>query len=503
MGARRHKRRGSNAVLLAGLFLAFSLALFTGLYFFYGKLGRSWRGLAELRVLFTQARALKPGAPVLYDGMEVGRIKEVRIVHVGGDLLNNLRPLTKEDRHNLPISSADREAFDRMPEPEVDAAMRKTIDGRIMVLAVFDVLMERDEKRLREDDAYFVATSKLGDSRIEIVTGKGKPIAPKPGAVVLGVNADLISDIGKNLAQIEDIMQSIADIIGGNAGKALIQDQLKNFEGFTANLDTQTESMLAKVPEIWDGIDLRADQSKKNMDEISEKILAIFPKVDAAIDKTSEAISSMHGNLGKSAQSAVDQLKTYRNLAKDEVSRWRKLSEEYRGKTPARMKELRKTTESALAAAGKLDEMLGRLDAELNLSAKNARATVGLQTESAMALQEVAWQFKKSIGYFTSKYTPEQLSQRHLAWRFDMARTQYAELRRELSALQNELSADDPADRERAKIIEEKLSGSDAFFSLSRADFVPGELPLHPVPPVPDAPGEPAKKSSKPPREEP
>ena len=39
MPSRRTYRRGSNDVLYAGLFVAFGLALLTGLYFLYGKLG--------------------------------------------------------------------------------------------------------------------------------------------------------------------------------------------------------------------------------------------------------------------------------------------------------------------------------------------------------------------------------------------------------------------------------------------------------------------------------
>ena len=477
MASRRIRRRGSNAILYAGLFLAFSGALLTGLYFIYGKLERSWRGVAEMRVLFTKARSLQPGAPVLYDGMEVGRVKNVSIVHVGSDLLTQLPPLTKRDLHNLPISDDDREAFARMDDAQVNAALKSGIEGRMMVLAVFDVLIDRDEKRLREDDAYFIATSKIGDSRIEIVTGRGKSVVPRPGMVVLGVDADLISDIGKNLEQIQDILYSIANIIGGDAGKAAVQDQLRNFEGFTANLEKQTASMVVRVPQVWDEIDLRIDDSEKNVNEITDKILAIFPKVDAAVAKAGEAIDKMHGTLSKSAESAVDKLHHYRQLAKDEVAHWNKLSGEYRVKTPARLKELRKTAESALDAIAKLDEVLSRVEVELKLSTEHARMNLDAQSESAMSVQELAWNFKKSPGYFSSKYTREQLQQRHLAWRFDMARKQYIELRRELAALQPGTATADPADRERSRMIEEKLVESDAFFNINRADFIPGETP--------------------------
>jgi hypothetical protein len=49
-------RRGNypNAALKSAVFLAFSVGLFIGMFFLYGKLGRTWRGVLELRVLFAQ-----------------------------------------------------------------------------------------------------------------------------------------------------------------------------------------------------------------------------------------------------------------------------------------------------------------------------------------------------------------------------------------------------------------------------------------------------------------
>ncbi len=490
MAKRRRKRSGASTVLFAGLFLAFGAALFTGMYFLYGKLGRTWRGVAEVRVLFTQIKVLQASAPVLYDGMEVGRVKDVRVVPANAETLQNMPPLTKRSLVNLPLSDRERADLDRTPDAEVDAKARKIIDGRKMILAVFDMLIDHDDKRLREDDAYSVASGSLGDSSIQIATGSGKAVEPRPGMTFLGVNSDLISDIGRNVNQIEEMMQSMGDIVGGDSKKGLIQAQLKNFEGFTENLDTQTASMGGKVKEVWDGIDTRADESEKNMNEITDKILAIFPEVDAGLEKTADGIESMHGSLGKSAQDAIAEMTNYRKLAKDEMQRWRTYSAEYRESTPAKMKDLRKSADAALAAADKFDEALTRMDAEMKLGAENARAAIGQQTDSAMSVQETAWQFKKDPGYFATKFKLEQLAQRHQDWRYDMSRAQYIELRRELAEIQDSMQVADPADRERARIIEENLSGSDAFFGVSRADFVPGETPVERVtaPPLPATP---------------
>ncbi|HLX62026.1 MAG TPA: hypothetical protein VKX17_12160 [Planctomycetota bacterium] len=473
MARRRYKRRGANAILVAGLFATFCAALFTGMFFLYGKLGRTWRGVAEMRVLFAQVKSLRAGAPIRYDGMELGRVKDVRVVHADAALLKDLPPFKKHDLLNLPLSEPEREKLNRVPDEEVDASARKTIDGRVMVLATLDVLLEQDERRFRDDDTYFVAASSLGDSSVEMVTGSGKPIVPQPGMIVLGVNADLISDIGKNMAQIQDAMESIADIIGGEANKGMVQTQIRNFEGFTGTVDAQVASIEKKVPEVWDGIDTRAKQSEENMNDIVNKILALRPDIDKAMSRTNDAILSMRKSLSASADSGVENLRNYRKEAKEQIELWHKTSQEYRANTPEQLKELRKAAEGALSAADKIDAMLARVESQMDIGDQGARAALNQQTDAAMGFQEVAWQFRKSPVYFSTKYPLAQLGQRHLAWRYDMARSQYIELRRELAALQAGISVADPADRERARHIEQLLAESDDFFSVNRNNFQP------------------------------
>lgn len=494
---RRYKKLGANAILAAGLFMAFSAALFTGMYFLYGKLGRTWRGVAEIRVLFAQVNTLDVGAPVRYDGLELGRVKEVRLVHADAELLKNLPALDKSDLNNLPLTILERERISRLPDAEVDAAARKTIDGRGMILAVLVLITEHDDKRLHEDDSYRVASSVLGDSSVELITGRGKVLAPGAGMLVLGVSADLISDIGKNMAQIQELMQSMAEIVGGEAGRGLIQNQLRNFDEFTASFDNQVQSMQKRVPEIWDGIDTRAIRSEENMNDVVKRVLALQPKVEEALKKTNDAIGKMHDSLTKSVDAGVDSLREYRMQGKEEVSRWHRASQEYREVLPRQFKDLRKTAADALSAADRLDAILERLETQMKLGAESARESLDQQTVAAMGVQEQTWQFKKSIGYFSSKYTPAQLAQRHLAWRYDMARTQYVELRRELTALQDGMSTGDPADRERARHVEQLLSESDAFFSVNRS-ALPSDstAPSAEFAPVPQEAGAKRKKTA-------
>ena len=81
-----------------------------------------------------------------------------------------------------------------------------------------------------------------------------------------------------------------------------------------------------------------------------------------------------------------------------------------------------------------------------------------------------------------------------MAWREDMGRQQYMELRRELAALQNDMGVDDPADRERSRHVEQLLAETDSFFGVDRNAYIPVVSPNSPKNSQPAAevkPGEP------------
>src|SRR4051812_41150354 len=82
--------RISNAEIKAGVFLTFCLALFIAMLFVLGKFGRIWRGREEIHVVFTQVNAMRPDTQVLYNGMEIGHVRQIKIVRADEELLGRL-----------------------------------------------------------------------------------------------------------------------------------------------------------------------------------------------------------------------------------------------------------------------------------------------------------------------------------------------------------------------------------------------------------------------------
>lgn len=478
MARRRSPQRFEHAKLKCAVFLAFSLALFTGMYFLWGKLDREWRGVIEIDVLFSQVTKIHTLAPVLYNGMEMGRVKAVKVVHATPELLKKLPKFTNRDLAYLPLSDTERGEITHKNPNDPDAPARKFIENRPMIMATLTLLIEQDEHRLRSDDRYFASSGYLGESSIEIVTGNAELIPPRSGLVFLGAKLDLMTDIGKMLEDFSGWTGELVKALAGRENEEKIHGQIRNIDDITKTIESKTKELMKDMIEAWNSIDAHGADADKRLAELMDSILredkdnlGLKPRVEAAVKDTSAKIASMHASLGKSTSDADAWLADYRKQIVSQVREFRKIAADYKVSTPERLKEFRGHTDSALSAALKLETTLDQIENQLKESTENARIYTGAQVNTAMNIQETVWHFKESPTSLNAKATVEQLNEKHRAWRYDMVRKQYQEIRRELAAMQGEMGVADPADRERARHVEQLLTESDAFFGINRGDF--------------------------------
>ena len=98
----------SNAEVKAGVFMAICLALFVAMLFIYGRVSRIMRGRQEIPVIFTSVTSLRPDAPVRYNGVEVGRVREITILPLDEALAIAAADLRAEwKRQGTPLAYAD------------------------------------------------------------------------------------------------------------------------------------------------------------------------------------------------------------------------------------------------------------------------------------------------------------------------------------------------------------------------------------------------------------
>lgn len=113
MAEKKKKERYTRAEIKAGVMLTIALIIFIVMLFTYGRFSRLWQGRLELKVLFTSVSQLRPEAPVRFNGVEVGRVKDTIISRLDDEELNLVRPpgerlFTERDLDNLPLQEFER-----------------------------------------------------------------------------------------------------------------------------------------------------------------------------------------------------------------------------------------------------------------------------------------------------------------------------------------------------------------------------------------------------------
>jgi hypothetical protein len=490
VAARKPASGVTHAEIKAGVFLTFCLALFVAMLFVLGKFGHIWRGRQEVQVVFSQVCALRPQAPVHYNGMDVGLVKNVRILQADTDLIEHLPTLTRDSLVNLPLTSLEREKLKELPAATLDAETRKLLPGRTMVLLTLDLVCEKDAERFRVDDEYLISGSLMGDSSVEIRTGAGVGVPPNHNKYFLGVSGDMYTDLGKSISQVKDILGSMSEMVGGDDNGLQIQGQLANFDAFTLRMEDMSKSREEKLPSIWDGIDQSINDGGKKLDEIEAKVAGMKPGLDQTLDNAQKAIAEMHKNAAQSVVEMHARVKQYSLDSKESLKALGEAASKMKDSLPDQIASLREWSEKFPPTVEKLDAFLARADDQLNKGIENTRASLQQYITMAGNLEETTYRLWHWPWSFARPPSEQQAQAQDAMWRADLARRQYRELRAEMARAQQDLQNIKANDKPRAARFAELLNELDADLEVSRDG--------KPAPSAPAAtPAKPPKKGGK------
>ena len=477
MAERKVQQRFSNAEIKAGVFLTLCLALFISMLFVLGKFGRAWRGRQELNVVFTQVSALRPESPVLYNGMEIGHVKEIKITRADDALLAKIPPLSLRDLKNLPLTESEREKLRRVPEQgpgeTLDAAARNAIRNRTMVLLKLDVLSEQDAQRFRVDDEYRINASLMGDNAVEINTGNGSAVTAEYNKVFLGISGDMYTDLGKSISQVKDILGSLAEIVGGSDNRQTLRDQLTNFENFTGRLEDSSGSMQTSIPKFWDTLDERIEKGGVTLKDAESKVGKMKPKLEDSLVSAQKSVNESRDGFLKSIASIDERVKALKSQSRETTDEWRKLAAEYKESIPSQIRNAREWSERFLPTVEKIDGFFTRADDQLNKGIDSTRASLSEYLVSASLLEHKTFKLKAWPYSFANTPTFDEEAEREKVWRRELATRQYMELRGELQNLRQELQSSGAGDPVRASRIDQLIRDIDGQVTGEKAEEPP------------------------------
>jgi ABC-type transporter Mla subunit MlaD len=364
----------SHSEIKAGAFVAFSLALLFVMVFAVGDCGRLLRGSQEREVLFSSVTGLQPNSAVNYAGVEIGRVRETRIVKVDAALLARMPQITAANIERLPLTYEEIERLKALVRPEqVDAAAHKLLaagegrPGRSMIALILEIHRTGEEFTLRRDDVVRLATTVMGDSSVEISPGSGEPLPL--GRALLGDGSNLFTQLSDSMREIRRLLAKVSGIIGEEE-KVSVKTTLANIKKASEDISLASAKVRQVVGDaekpIGEAIrDLRAGmaEARTAVSEIRKTVQEVKPKVTVALESGRQMMES-----GRKAAESANRLM---NDARPRVLTVMKDASEAARKASSALREVQKL----LTATGdSLDEnrpSVRRALADLRASARN------------------------------------------------------------------------------------------------------------------------------------
>ena len=276
----------SNIEIKLGLFGAFCLALLVCMLITYGRVSPLWRGSQEIRVAFDDVNSLSPDDPVRYNGLEVGRVKWLHVMHLDGDNLDRLMPLiSKHNLDNLPLPESVRRQLRLANDEDFVGKCRMALQNRTMVELCLEVLQEGDNKRYREDDRVRIVSTVLGDTAVEIISGNGAVNTLTAPKLILGTSGDFFSNLAKSMGDVKEILAGVTDVVGEQERQS-VQQAHTRFAAITTRLGT-----------LADFANRRAALTAKRIDNFSEFANSSFKEISKVIDVIEPRASKISGHV--------------------------------------------------------------------------------------------------------------------------------------------------------------------------------------------------------------
>ena len=210
-----------------GLLIALAAVAVAVLTVRYSDVVSLWKKRQSIAVVFDNVATLTKDSPVRYNGIEIGRVKALRPVHLDEKIIaERFRRFQHKDVDNLPITfDSRRRALKLLPDDEFDAAVKRELIGATMIELDLEVLAENDPIRYREDDEVRIVSSVFGDSAVEIISGSGPIVDSQKRQFILGTSGDFFSNLLKSTRNAKEILGGMLDLFGTEERQSFSRSQ--------------------------------------------------------------------------------------------------------------------------------------------------------------------------------------------------------------------------------------------------------------------------------------
>jgi ABC-type transporter Mla subunit MlaD len=313
----------SHAEVKAGLFLAFCLALFTGMLFVYGRVSRFWRDRQELYVALPAVGGLHPDAPVRYNGVEVGRVKHMRVLPLDAAQLRRLAPLTRNDLDYLPLGEQQRRELRLLRDSEFDQKVKEALRDKTFIEITLEVLQEGQIRRYLADDNVRVSTTIMGDTFVDVTSGpgRGKPLAPGDDLLLLGLCGDFFSELAMSMNEVKEVLSSVTEVVGAQE-RAAFQRGAGRLTVILERADALSDRAEQRLPETTKRFTAAGDVARDAAERIKQSAKDARDQAVALKDAAAQARKDMSRRTeaaGDEAHRALDESRAKLRQCSDQM----------------------------------------------------------------------------------------------------------------------------------------------------------------------------------------
>ena len=431
--------RYSNAEVKAGIFLTLGLALFIALLFIFGKMSPLWRARQTIDVVFTSVTSLRPDAPVRYNGVGVGHVKDIQIIRLTEDKIQCLpHPFKPADLENLPLTEKEQKQLrntDETPAKNFEKAVEEKLANRTMIKLLLEVVQEPDFKRYRTDDNVHISTTIMGDTTVEISSGSSTETL-KPGRFVLGHSGDFFSNLAKSVEQVKELLASVSDVVGHDERES-VRRALRRFDTITDHIEKIVKLADSRLPATWDRLDGLADSAKNNFNHIGDAVSTVQPQITKTLTSADDAVKDLQDRIGKLADEAKTAVLEIKGQVKPVFADLQYITSKSKEDFPVMIKNARDLAVRLQESAGKLDSVLYTGNRLLNESYPDLRRLILAFRMGAENFEEMTSLLRRKPWLIYNKgpedtaYDKAQKTTRDL----EIATKRFAELSTELQAI--------------------------------------------------------------------
>ncbi len=197
----------SSFELKVGIFIFIGIVILSVIVFSIGNFYTLKRGY-NLKVLFSFANGISVGAPVRYAGVEVGEVEDIRVYF--------------DEKENIPMVE-------------------------LVIWVARNTWINEDAK------ATINTLGLLGEKYLEITPGTKETKLLKDTETLRGQDPvsteELTQDMKRTIVKVDNMLESINDVVGDEEFKSSVKNTASNIEDFTADIKKYPWKLLHKTKE--------------------------------------------------------------------------------------------------------------------------------------------------------------------------------------------------------------------------------------------------------------